>query len=344
MNRARTDISNGPVIDGPLWLGMARGIAGFFGIVCLLDAFRANVTGQQTSDFGWLDLTPCPPEGARGLLAFVGVALLLFACTHRLPRLVRPSVIVAVMSLVAVAIGNTVSIHRSVNRGELADGIPMPAHLVALLLPVVFGVIRGHAHGPLRFPVGGFVAVMAMGATAFAFSMGYLSSVSKFHRPRPSDAIVVLPLISPAASSEQQVNAVTRLLQSGCSDRVILLSHPDSEFPALTTGDLKPFVAGAELEAVTVSSDRELIQVLQSSQPPAITFVGDARQSARIRLVAQQLGGPVAFVRSSASRLDESALTEARDLWLTWLAPLTGSFPEESPRELTESARSQPPH
>lgn len=306
-------------VDGPLWLGLTRGIAGFFGVLALLDVVLAVVTGQQDADYGWIDLTPLPADGARGLLAFCGVALLLFAGTHRLPRAVRPSVIVAVMILVAAAIGNAVSIHRAIGMGLIRDGIPMPAHLVVLLLPVIVGVARGGACGPLRFPVGGAVVLIGFAATAFAFSVGYVSSISKFHQPSDADAIVLLTptdeqLLEPHAGTLQ------RLIEAGYANQVMLVQQrSDSGIEAQLRRQVPE---GVTVNTVTAASEFELAGALQELQG-RLLVVGERIESARVKLAVRQPGRSVRFVVASGTVLDESVLEDIRRLWSAWTRPLT---------------------
>lgn len=324
---ATTEHMDRYLVDGPLWLGISRGIAGFFGLVCLLDAFRALVIQQAGADFGWIDLSPCPEPAARGLMAFIGVTLLLFCVTHRLPRMIQPAAIIGVMSLVALAVANAISIHRSIGQGELADGIPMPAHVVTLLMPVVFGLVRGRQYGPLRFPTGGAMLLLSLVATGFGFSVGYVSSLSKFQRPTAADSIVVMHPRAESSSESPQVAAVQQLIEGGHAGRVLVLQRAESAVPPIDLTAFRTVLpAETDVRAVTISSEADLIQVLGEPGTSALMFVGDQRDAPRVRLVAQRLAGRISFVSATREELDESVVDDIRTLWLAWLTPLRQQF------------------
>lgn len=322
---ATTDYMDRYLVDGPLWLGISRGIASFFGAVCLLDAFRALITNQRGADFGWVDLSPCPPDAARGLLAFAGVALLLFGMTHRLPKLIRPVAIIGAMSLVAIAVANAIAIHRSIQQGTLQDGIPMPAHLVTLLVPVIFGIVRGRQYGPLRFPLGGSVLIFSFVAAGAAFSLGYVSSLSKFHLPQAADTVVVMHPREAVGelSLAPQVTVTQELIKSGYSGRVVVVGEPNSVVPGFVVGEIQRVLpVGTEVTSVSVDGDVGLVQALVDRPRSTLMFVGDQRESARVRLLAQQLGDRVCFVNATAQSIDGSVVDDIKQLWSTWVAPL----------------------
>ncbi len=313
------------LVDGPLWLGISRGIAGFFGLICLLDAFRALILRTPSADFGWVDFSPCEPEIARGLLAFAGVGLLLFALTHRLPALVRSLSILGIMALVAVAVANALAIHKSIGQGVLRDGIPMSAHLVTLMVPVVFGAIRGPAYGPLRFPTGGLVLVLSFAAAAVGFSVGYVSSLSKFHLPQAADAIVVMHPYQEASEPDasQHIATTQRLVESGYTGRVVLVRDAKSMVPPLAPEHVQQMLpAGTELFNVSIENDEDYLTVFGEGRPSALLFVGDRREAPRMRLIGQYLSDRVAFVAATERNLDESVVDEVKRFWTAWMAPL----------------------
>ncbi|MFK7821120.1 MAG: hypothetical protein AB8G99_20560 [Planctomycetaceae bacterium] len=325
------------LVDGPIWLGISRGIAGFFAAVCLLDSFRALITNQSTADFGWIDLSPCPPEAARGLLAFVGISLMLFCLTHRLPNLIRPAAILGVMTLVAIAVANAISIHRAIGQGTLRDGVPMPAHVVTLLMPVVFGVVRGRQYGPLRFPTGGFILLLSLAATAAGFSLGYVSSLSKFHSPQTVDAIVLMHPQSETAEAGAlpHITTVQKLVQSGYSQQVVVLQDTGSLVSSLPTTDLRAALpAETEIQFVSITSENDLADAV--GQQASLMFVGDHSQSARTKLFAQKLSGSVCFVPATQHRIDESTLDEVKSLWLEWISPFHRSVKSVAIAEMTK--------
>ena len=310
------------LVDGPIWLGISRGIAGFFGAVCLLDSFRALVTNQPVADFGWIDLSPCPPEAARGLLAFVGISLMLFFLTHRLPKLIQPAAILGVMTLVAIAVANAISIHHSIGQGTLRDGVPMPAHVVTLLMPVVFGVVRGRQYGPLRFPTGGVILLFSLVATAAGFSLGYVSSLSKFHNPQMVDVIVLMhPRSEPIDAAEApHVAVVKQLVESGYSERVVVVQDVDSAVASLSAADLRSVLpAGTEVQVVSIETESDLTDAV--GQQSALMFVGDHSQAPRTRLAAQKLSGSMCFIPATQHRIDESVVDEVKSLWMEWISP-----------------------
>ena len=311
------------LVDGPIWLGISRGIAGFFGLVCLLDAFRALIINQPGADFGWIDLSPFPSEAARGLLAFAGVSLLLFGLTHRLPGIIRTAAIVGVMSLIAVAVSNAISIHRSIGQGTLRDGIPMPAHLVTLLLPVIFGIIRGRQYGPLRFPTGGAILLLSFVAAGVGFSVGYVSSLSKFHLPQPSDTVVLMHPQSETTELSQHITIAQDLVKAGYSGLVVVVKDEMSMVPALVPGEVQRLLpAGTEVSAVSVESEQDLRTALGDTRRAAVMLIGDRREAARMRLLGQQWGDRVSFVIATERAIDESIVDDVKQLWATWLSPL----------------------
>lgn len=312
------------LVDGPLWLGISRGIAMFFGSLCVLEAFRALMTHQVGADFGWIDFSPCPPAAARGLMAFVGVSLMLFGMTHRLPGLIRPSAIVGAMILVAVAVANAVSIHRSIQNGDLPDGIPMPAHVVTLLVPVIFGLVRGKRYGPLRFPTGGLVLLLAAAVSAGGFSLGYVASLSKFHQPQTADAIVIMHPREEAGglNASRQMNVVEHLVKGGYSGRVMVLNDRQSPVPPLSVGAVqRKLPADTEVRAVEITTPEDLSAVLNSKVRMTIMLIGDRRESAQARLLAQHAGNRVCFISATDEPLDQSVIADVQNLWTTWAAP-----------------------
>lgn len=312
------------LVDGPLWLGISRGIAMFFGILCVLEAFRALMIQQVGADFGWIDFSPCPPGVARGVLAFAGVSLFLFGLTHRLPGLIRPAAVMGVMILVAVAVANAVSIHRSIQKGDLPDGIPMPAHVVTLLVPVVFGIVRGTRYGPLRFPTGGFVLLVAFALSAGGFSLGYVASLSKFHQPQTADAIVIMHPREEVGGLDgsRHLNVVKHLVEGGYSGRVVIVNDENSQVPPWPVEAIQRMLpAQTDVRTANVSTPLDLSAALNSKAQMTVMLVGDRRESARARLIAQQPGNRVCFVTAADEPLDQTVLDDVQDLWQTWAAP-----------------------
>lgn len=320
--------------DGPIWLGISRGIAGFFGLLCILEAFRALLTNQMGSDFGWIDLSPCPPLFARGLMAFSGTVLVLFCLTHRLPNFIRLMAMLGVMAIFAIATGNAVSIHRSIQSGVLQDGVPMSAHVVTLLVPVLFGIMRGTRYGPLRFPVGGALLLLSLTLSAGAFSVGYVLSLSKFHQPQASDTIVVMhPREVLAELSLSPHAAMTeKLVRDGYSGRVLLVQQPESTVPPLVVGDLqRTLPVGTEVRVVAASNDEELAAVLATQPRAAYMFVGDQVDAPRMRLIGQRAGGRVSFVSATTSPFSDAIVGDIQSMWRTWFEPFATTR-KETPR------------
>ncbi len=315
--------------DAPMWMGISRGIAGFFGALCILEGFRALAIGQQTADFGWLDFSPCPPDVARGLIAFSGVCLVLFSLTHRLPVMVRMLTIVGSMVIFAVATGNAISIHRSIQLGELQDGIPMSAHVVTLLIPVLFGLARGSNFGPLRFPVGGSVLLLSFIMSAGAFSLGYLTSISKFHRPQPDSLIVVMhPRFDVAEDSSPHTMTVQRLVQNGYGNEVVILNEPDSAVAPVTVEAMKlSLPADTPVRTASVATDADIAAVIADQRNLTCQFVGDRRDSARMRLVGQRIAGRVSFVVATTSPMGRTLSQDIEELWRTWFSGFSSEAP-----------------
>lgn len=310
------------LIDAPTWMGISRGIAGFFGALCVLEGFRALAIGQRTADFGWLDLSPCPPDLARGLIAFSGVCLVLFSLTHRLPQIVRLPAIIGTAVIFAVSTGNAISIHRSIQLGELADGIPMSAHVVTLLIPVLFGLARGPKFGPLRFPIGGSMLMLSFLLSAGAFSVGYLTSISKFHRPQPGGKIVVMhPRSDFADGSSPHAAAVQQLVANGYGNEIILLHETDSPVSPLSVETLSESLGDTvSVRAESVTSDAEIAAAINDKRDIVCQFVGDRRDAARMRLIGQRTAGRVSFVVATTSPMGRTVSQDVENLWSTWFA------------------------
>ncbi len=339
MNPATPQSNRGPQLPpAPLWLGISRGIAAFFGALCLLDALRAVVTHQTQSDFGWIDLSPCPIEGARGLLAFCGVTLILFAVTHRLPHAVRPSVIVGVMALVAAAVGNAVSIHRAIRQGEIPDGIPMPAHLVSLLVPVVFGVVRGGKYGRLRFPLGSAVVATSFVAAGFAFSVGYMSSLSKFHRPQIADAIVLLPSGTANAGDTGETSRARQFLEAGFARRLVIVNPTTDDPDSATLSRIRRALPETEVVAVSAVDDRQLAAVLAQQDSQRLLFIGSRHDAPRTHLIGQQISRQVAYVPDTGQPSDKSLMDDVGQLWQTWLSPLANRAQPQTQQNVSSTA------
>lgn len=323
--------------DAPAWMGISRGIAGFFGTLCILEGFRALVVGQTTADFGWVDLNPCPPDLARGLMAFSGVCLVLFSLTHRLPHIVRMLAILGTMAIFAVATGNAISVHRSIGLGELRDGIPMSAHVVTLLIPVLFGLARGSRFGPLRFPVGGSMLLLSFLLAAGAFSVGYLTSVSKFHRPQANSLIVVMPPRTETLDgSSPQANVVHELIQNGYGNSVVVLQEPDATVPGISIETLRQSLPrDTAVRAASASNDSEIIAALADKRDLACQFVGDRRDAARMRLIGQQVANRVSFVVATTSPVERTVSQDVEALWRTWFAGFTRVTPKPITSALT---------
>ena len=205
----------------------------------------------------------------------------------------------------------------------------MPAHVVTLLIPVLFGLARGAHFGPLRFPVGGSVLLLSFMLAGGAFSVGYLTSISKFHRPQPDGLIVVMhPRSDAAENPSPHTMTVQQLVQNGYGSEVVVLHEPDSTVPPVAVDALKlSLPPDTPIHTASVATDADIAAVIADKRDLTCQFVGDRRDSARMRLVGQRVSGRVSFVVATTTPMGRTVSQDIEGLWRTWFSGFSRKSP-----------------
>ena len=149
----------------PVWLGVARGLAGVFGGLCLHAAFGPAKRAGFDGRLGWLDLSPLfgadaavalPDAAAPMGLSAAGAVLGLFVVRPQLPGVLRWAVLAAVSAGLPFAAWSAANACRSA--GGFTPSLPL--HVVACLVTLLLAV-RATPRGPLAFGVGQPLAAAA---------------------------------------------------------------------------------------------------------------------------------------------------------------------------------------
>ena len=155
----------------PVWLGVARGVAGVFAALCLHAAFGEAKRDGFDGRLWWVDLSalfapdaivPLPDAAAAMLLSAAGSLLGLFVVRPQLPGVLRWGVLAAAAGFLPFTVWAAAAACRAA--GGLTPSLP--AHLSACLVTVLLAV-RAVPRGPLAFgvnqPLAAAAAVLACG-------------------------------------------------------------------------------------------------------------------------------------------------------------------------------------
>lgn len=199
---------------------MARMLAAFLGVLCLLNVF-VEAVGGFNANIWWIDLRPLPAVAAFTLQLIAAGALLAVAIGRR-PFVVRG--IIALLLLIAVV--NAIGFYVLLARGDI-HGWPVP---FSLLVAMALGVIL---YATFR-PTGRFVtwqSVATAGVCVVAFPLAQMFLFGKTDYARQADAIVVLGARAyadgrPSDALADRVRTAARLYTDGYAPRLIMSGGP----------------------------------------------------------------------------------------------------------------------
>lgn len=192
----------------------------FIGAFALLTVFGELQSGGFDSNFGWIDLRPCPPAVARGGMALCGIVLVLFALFPNLPDGIRSIGLLATMAVLAIAVANAIQFGRLRREGILIceNDLSYSIHLIVALMVCVFGL-----GARPRLSTSPFQNMIMMGA-AFVVCAATLPltlfACSQRTTPNYDSQLVVV--VGPAAvSPNEQMQQAVKLLKQP-TDQIVV--------------------------------------------------------------------------------------------------------------------------
>jgi len=242
---------------------VGRGVALFFGAFTLV-----NLTGQMwrpgfDASIWWVDLRPLPGVAAAMLLWTAGLLLTAHGVRPAASVWRRGATAAALLLLIAVALGNAVTVVSLLARGAVKAAVVVPLSVVVagLLGWSLLGVLR---RGGVcwRFSwrrAGGVAAVLAVCTLTFPVLQMYCFGYTDYRRP--ADVIVVFGCKAyadgrPSDALADRVRTAVALYHEGIAARLIFSGGPgDGEHHETAVMQRMAMELGVPAEAIVRDED-----------------------------------------------------------------------------------------
>lgn len=199
----------------PAWQAVSRGVALFLGSFSLLNLIGEARSPGFDANIWWIDLHPVPAPMARGLLALVGLLLVVYAVRPNMSAVWRRSAIAVVLLLFGTSLWNSVGYYNLIRQGTIQSDVALPfsLHVAALLAVVLVGLLLN----PRRSSRVGrdlIVAVLTLAVCLVGFPLAQMYCFGQTDYRRPADAVVVFGCRALADGTPS--DALSDRVQTGC--------------------------------------------------------------------------------------------------------------------------------
>ena len=327
----------------PPWLIIPRSAALFLGGFSLLNLLGEFQHPGFDANLWWIDFRPAPLPLLRGLLAFAGVVLCLYAIYPALPNVPRMVVVGTVLLLIGTSTVNTVGYYRMLNQGQITTRalFPFSIQVICVLLVILAGTLRSCASARItsRDMLWG-VLTLALCITGFPLSQ--IHCFGKTDYRRPADVIVVFGCKvhrdgTPSTALSERVLTACQLYQQGLASSLIVSGGPGAG-DAHETRTMRRLAIEHGVPAERVLMDtaglnteetvRNSVDLMHRRGWKRVLAVSHFYHLPRIKLCFRRHGQQVYTVPAASPqgvhRLSFQTAREVAALWYYYFRPLNG--------------------
>ncbi len=327
----------------PQWLIIPRSAALFIGGFSLLNLLGEFQHPGFDANLWWIDFRPAPLPLLRGLLAFAGVVLCLYAIYPALPNVPRMVVVGTVLLLIGTSVVNTIGYYRLLHQGQITTRalFPFSIQVICVLLVILAGTLRPCDSARITSrDVAWSILTLVLCITGFPLSQIYCFGKTDYRRP--ADVIVVFGCKvhsdgRPSTALSERVRTACELYDQGLASALIVSGGPgDGEAHETRTMRRLAIEHGVPAERVltdtaglnTDQTVRHSVDVIKHRGWDRVLVVSHFYHLPRIKLCYRRYGQQVYTVPAASPhgvyRLGFQTAREVAALWFYYFRPLTG--------------------
>jgi uncharacterized SAM-binding protein YcdF (DUF218 family) len=326
----------------PSWLIVSRSAALFLGGFSLLNLLGEFQHPGFDANLWWIDLRPAPLPLLRGLLAFAGLVLCLYAVFPSLPAIPRLVVVTTVLLLVGTSVMNTIGYYRLLQLGQIKTEarFPFSIEVICVLLVILIGTLqRCDSSRVTHRDLAWGALTLLLCVTGFPLSQIYCYGKTDYRRQ--ADVIVVFGCKvyadgRPSTALLERLQTACELYGQGLASAVIVSGGPGSgDTHETQTMRRLAIELGVPAEHVLVdphglnteATVRNTVDRIQHHDWKRVLAVSHFYHLPRVKLCYRRHGIQVYTVPASSPRgVPRLAFQTAREvlaLWYYYLRPLS---------------------